>query len=200
MPKQSVSSSRTIPKWILLAAGVVGVVLLVIAIGGTAYALHIEENDGFCASCHTEPEVTFFNQSTTQPAVTLASMHAQVPGHETRCIDCHSGGGTFGRVDGLMQGQVDLFAYWSGHYKTPAVTTNPLGDDSCLKCHRDISQRRDFNNHFHNLLPRWQQLDANAAKCVTCHVAHNTNNDAEGFLNVKTVRAVCNDCHRKVGE
>ncbi len=185
------------PLWVGIV--IVGVVLFVTAIGGTAYALHIEENDGFCASCHTEPETTFVQQSQTQPPGTLAAFHAQTERFTARCIDCHSGGGTFGRVDGLMQGQADLLAYWSGHYRDPAVTTAPLQDDSCLKCHQDIFARRDFNNHFHALLPRWQQGDPNAKGCVDCHTAHTTTADAQAFLTRNTVTAVCNDCHGKLG-
>lgn len=199
MSKLPRKQTRVIPKWLILAGMVAVAVVMILAVSGTTYALHLEENDGFCASCHTEPETAFFNQSQTQPAASLAAFHAQVPNHATRCIDCHSGGGTFGRVDGLMQGQADLLAYYSGHYKTPAVTTNPMGDDSCLKCHGDISQRRDFQNHFHRFLSQWQAIDPNAARCTTCHAAHSTTADAQTYLTVSTVQAVCNDCHRKAG-
>jgi predicted CXXCH cytochrome family protein len=200
MPKRPVKSKRVIPKWLALTVGVVAAVLLIGAIGGTAYALHLEENDGFCASCHTEPETTYFNQALTKPPVSLAAFHAQSSKQTVRCIDCHSGGGALGRVDGLMQGQTDLLAYWSGHYHSPAVTTNPLGDDSCLKCHADVVLRGGFDNHFHSFLARWQQVDPNAGKCISCHTAHTTDSDTQTFLKVQTVRAVCDDCHRNVSE
>lgn len=199
MSKPLKQQKRAIPKWLLVSGMVIAAVVLILAISGTTYALHLEENDGFCASCHTEPETTFFKQSQSSPGATLAAFHAQVPNHETRCIDCHSGGGTFGRAAGLMQGQTDLLAYYSGHYRAPAVTTNPLSDDSCLKCHGDIARRGDFQNHFHRFLSQWQSIDPNAARCTTCHAAHSTTADAQTYLTVSTVQAVCNGCHRKAG-
>lgn len=199
MSKLNKKQKRVFPRWLIVSGMVGAVVALITMIGGTAYALHLEENDGFCASCHTEPETTFFQQSQTKPAVTLASFHAQTERFTARCIDCHSGGGTFGRATGLLQGQADLIAYWSGHYRNPAVTTSSLKDDSCLKCHEDIGARRGFDNHFHQFLARWQQLDPNAKGCVDCHTAHTTTADVQAFLNRDTVTAVCNDCHRTLG-
>lgn len=186
-------------RWMLPFVIGVPILLFLLAGGGVAYALHLEENDGFCASCHTEPEVTYVRQASAAQPATLASFHAQVQVQSVLCIECHSGGGVFGRAQGLTQGMQDLLAYASNHYQAPAVTTSPLGDDSCLKCHADVVQRADFNNHFHRFLSQWQALDPQAAKCITCHTAHTTNADAETFLQTQTVRAVCEDCHRKAG-
>lgn len=187
------------PKWVLAALIAIAVGLFLLAGGGVAYALHMEEDDSFCASCHTEPEAKYFDQSKAAPAVSLAAFHAQTGKDPVRCIDCHSGGGTLGRAEGIMQGQEDLLAYWSGHYRSPAVTTNKLSDDSCLKCHADIPQRASFQNHFHRFLSQWQAIDPNAKGCVDCHAAHTTNADFESFMQQRTVRAVCDDCHAKVG-
>src|SRR5438105_569591 len=103
MPKPPKKQKRVIPKWLIPITVLGAVVALVVMVGGTAYALHIEENDGFCASCHTEPETTYFQQSQTKPPVTLAAFHAQTAKMTARCIDCHSGGGAFGRATGLLQ-------------------------------------------------------------------------------------------------
>lgn len=199
MPKPPKKKKRVIPKWLIVSGAVIAVVALITMIGGTAYALHIEENDGFCASCHTQPETTYFNQSTAAPPSSLAAFHAQIPRASVRCIDCHSGGGALGRATGLMQGQADLVAYLSGHYHDPAVTLSKLGDDSCLKCHDQISQPRGINNHFHQFLARWQQIDPNAKGCIDCHTAHSTTADVQAFLTRDTVTAVCDDCHRSLG-
>jgi hypothetical protein len=95
--------------------------------------------------------------------------------------------------------------YWSGSYARPAVTTNPLGDDSCTKCHDDVFARRrsgsrSMNGHYHAFLPRWQAIDANAAHCTTCHPAHPEGAPANQYMSLDRVRQTCEDCHRVLGE
>jgi nitrate/TMAO reductase-like tetraheme cytochrome c subunit len=58
-------------------------------------------HDQFCASCHTQPESIFFQRSTGALAVDLASFHTT---QKTRCIDCHSGPGLFGRMQAELLG------------------------------------------------------------------------------------------------
>ncbi len=72
-----------------------GVLILLAAGGGVALGLNLENNDAFCASCHTEPESRYFQQSQDTSAPTLASFHTQ---KDVRCIDCHSGSGPLGRL------------------------------------------------------------------------------------------------------
>ncbi|MEJ2563466.1 MAG: hypothetical protein P8Z42_12365, partial [Anaerolineales bacterium] len=67
----------------------------VLAASGFAFAASKESHDPFCASCHTQPESTFFERSLDVEAVDLASFHTQ---ETTRCIDCHSGPGVLGRM------------------------------------------------------------------------------------------------------
>ena len=43
---------------------------------GLAYAAHIENNDAFCASCHTQPESQYY-QRALAPPVDLASAHSE---------------------------------------------------------------------------------------------------------------------------
>lgn len=180
--------------WAAIAALAIG---LLAATGGTVYALRLEENDAFCASCHTEPETRYYNQSAAPGAATLAAFHAH---KDVRCIDCHSAGGTFGRADGLMQGAHDLLTFYSGRYHSPAITTSPLGDDSCLKCHADVTTRRSFNNHFHFFLARWQSTDANAASCIDCHGGHPETSASVRFMQPSRVNQVCQDCHQALSE
>lgn len=195
-PKPGLLQTR---RWLLVPFIVLPILLFLAAGGGVAYALHLEENDGFCASCHTEPEVTYVQLASAQPDSTLAAFHAQSKRQRVLCIECHSGGGAFGRAQGLTQGAQDLVAYVTNHYRAPAVMTNSLGDDSCLKCHADVPERGDFNNHFHRFLSQWQAIDPQAAHCISCHTAHTTNADAQAFLQTQIVSAVCNDCHQRVG-
>lgn len=190
---------RSLKGWTRVAATaalIVAVVGIIGAAGGTAYAISLENQDGFCASCHTQPETTYYEQSQAQASASLAAFHAQ---KGVRCIDCHSGGGIFGRVDGLTQGARDALVYYGGHYQNPAITTSPLGDGSCTKCHEDSMSRRDFNNHFHVFLARWQGVDANAAHCVDCHSSHPAGTSTQQYLNATAVRAVCQQCHTALG-
>ncbi len=186
---------RALQGWTRLAvfAGMIGLLVLIVAgSAGTAYALQLENNDVFCASCHTQPESRYYQQSLDQQAVSLAAFHAQ---KQVRCIDCHSGGGLFGRADGLAQGTQDLLSYYSGTYHNPAITTSKLTDGSCTKCHADVVTTGDFQNHFHLLLARWQSVDPNAARCVDCHSAHPSGNPGQQYLVVAQVQAQCEACH-----
>lgn len=175
---------------------VIGAALL--SISGISLALALENQDSLCASCHTEPESKYYLQSTQANATTLAAYHAQ---KQTTCIDCHSGGGTFGRTVGLRQGAHDLMMYLSGNYHRPAITTNSLGDDSCTKCHdrtlttNRIGASRAMNSHYHTYLPQWQAVDPQAAKCATCHTAHVPNLASLMFMSQGKVSKLCDDCH-----
>ncbi len=182
---------------IALGIGILAVALGVLAIGGTGLALVLENQDAFCAACHTQPEQAFYEQSRQPSAATLAALHTQ---KQTACIDCHSGSGTLGRAVGLSQGAHDLFAYLSGTYNKPAVTTNPLGDDTCLNCHGDVVKERpgaalELNGHYHVFLTRWQSVDPNAAHCTTCHTAHSKGLESLQFMAQGQVARVCDDCH-----
>jgi predicted CXXCH cytochrome family protein len=176
---------------------IVGVLALVAISGTTAYALNLEDHDAFCASCHTQPESQYYQQSLEKTPTTLAAFHTQ---KGVRCIDCHSGAGPFGRAVGLWQGTQDLAAYYSGHYHSPAITQNKLGDGSCTKCHADVFARQDFDNHFHVFLSRWQSVDPKAAYCVDCHTAHPTADATQAYLQTAPVEQICQDCHAVLAE
>ena len=186
----------------LFLLGCVGVVGgAVLTIGGVGVSLALENQDVFCASCHTEPEVTYYQQSAQSNPGTLAAFHSH---EQTACIDCHSGSGILGRSEGLAQGAQDLMAFLSRTYHNPAVTLNPLSDGSCLKCHQNISQSRPSgsratNGHYHLFLPRWQAVDPQAARCITCHTAHTHGLDGLQFMRQGVAARVCDDCHTALG-
>ena len=183
---------------IRLIAGAVIAGLILFGLVVPMTAMQFEHHNVFCASCHTEGEQTFYDRSTAQTPTDLASIHNIKA--QARCIDCHTGPGIVGRYRGLMAGATDLISYFSGHYPQPASLEEPYPDANCLKCHVDVTQKQDFNNHFHVFLPRWQAIDKNAATCVSCHLSHDTSGDVKiGFLNEKTTVAVCQNCHSVAG-
>ena len=170
---------------------------LLVAGGVSAGAMQFENRDSFCASCHTEPESVYVQRESASAPTDLASFHAT---KNTRCIDCHSGKGYPGRAAALLLGARDLVAFVSKHYAQPAPLTQPISDIHCLKCHSDLTSKRDFNNHFHVFLAQWQAQDPNAAGCVDCHESHITTGDATiAFLNQGDTRQVCNSCHAFAG-
>lgn len=191
-------SSGLTNRKIQIFAGVVIAGLVVFGLAIPLTAMQFENHNSFCASCHTEGEQTFFDRSVAATAVDLASVH-DIKG-QARCIDCHTGPGIVGRYGGLMAGATDLISFFSGHYPQPAALEEPYPDANCLKCHASLTQKQDFNNHFHVFLSKWQAIDKNAATCVSCHLSHDTKGDVTiGFLNKETTVAVCQKCHSAVG-
>jgi hypothetical protein len=161
----------------------------------------VEEHDLFCASCHSEPEVTYVNRAQAAGAVDLASAHAMLAHSEaqaapTRCIDCHSGPGAGGRLESMGLGVRDALRWVSGTAAQPAVQTVPIADANCLKCHADTSASTDFDNHAHHYLAKWQAMDAKAGACVSCHSSHTADGNAGiGFLQQQRTQAQCDLCH-----
>ena len=179
------------PMWAALAG------VLFVGLGGYFTTAHIEENDGFCASCHSQPESTFF-QRTQAPAVDLASKHQAA--WATRCIDCHSGPGVTGRLSGMALGAHDLAAFITHTDHQPAVQTVPVTDATCLKCHAETPTTTNFQRHFHAYLAKWQAIDPKAATCVSCHGGHATDGDpSHAFVQQDRIMQVCHSCHQTSG-
>ena len=127
-----------------------------------------------------------------------------------RCIDCHSGYGTGGRVLALYQGAEDLAKFMLGDYHDPAITTNPLGDDVCKKCHVQPSRDNPIDPssneaiiistaHYHwvELTDAWLAEEPNPdGVCGVCHISHSDNIGAmRGFSPIPSVGDTCDACH-----
>jgi predicted CXXCH cytochrome family protein len=197
---------------LMLLGGIlaIGVILVV---NGFTFAASQETHDSFCASCHTQPESTFFQRSTGTQPVDLASYHTV---QQTRCIDCHSGQGILGRAQAEMLGARNAFAWYTHTAVQPAKLTFPISDADCLKCHQDVIQqgytpktqmtipgafggreREGRNNHWHVFLARWQAASSTAGTCTSCHTGHSTGGNAQnGFMIDQTVRTQCDACHQ----
>jgi predicted CXXCH cytochrome family protein len=193
MPASKPQLKKQRRKWPLILVVAIPVALVLLGAGTGAVAMQFENHDDFCASCHSEPENTYVQRESAAPT-DLASFHKT---KDVRCIDCHSGPGLVpGRVNSLLLGARDLLAWTTGRATQPAVHTRPIEDANCLKCHAEVTAQRDFNNHFHVLLSRWQAQDKNAATCVSCHQAHHTDGEEQlKFLNRVTTVNVCQSCH-----
>jgi predicted CXXCH cytochrome family protein len=185
---------------------IVGAVVLM-GLGSALAATKAEERDSNCASCHSEPETTYVQraQNPHAHAVDLASAHAHVANNVTadtnaiRCIDCHSGPGFMGRAKALTLGARDAFRWFTNTATQPALTTVPIADENCIKCHTDTPTDTRFDKHFHGLLAQWQAQDVRAGRCVACHTAHTTDgNAAIGFLQQQRTQQVCDQCHKKL--
>jgi predicted CXXCH cytochrome family protein len=195
--RKPVKKRRTLPfHWTAIA--IPAAVVLFLTIVSFSFAASMEENNAFCASCHTQPETTYYASFQAAGAPTdLAAFHNT---KQTKCIDCHSGEGTGGRIDAILQGAHNAVAFYTRTARQPGTLTSPFGDGNCLKCHRSITDSNDFNNHFHNLLPRWQAADPNAAGCVSCHTSHPSGRDPKlAFLDQTQTDRVCQRCHNSQG-
>ncbi len=196
---------------IILILGVLVGLGVLLAAAGFAFAATQEQSDAFCASCHTQPESTFFARSTAAQPVDMASFHT---GKQIHCIDCHSGDGVVARVQAEILGARNAALWYTGAATQPAKLTAPIGDGNCLKCHAAVTQRgytpkeqlfntsRDDreagNGHWHQFLLRWQVTDpTNAGTCVSCHNGHIPDSNAQsGFMDVTAVNAECDSCHQ----
>jgi predicted CXXCH cytochrome family protein len=210
------SPREKISRFTSVLAGIVALGIL-LAAGGFTFAATQETHDPFCASCHTQPESTFFQRSTDAQAVDLASYHTL---QKTRCIDCHSGQGILGRMQAELLGARNAAAWYTHTAVQPAKLTIPIQDANCLKCHQDVTQegytpklsvtiagegRRGEGeagpNHWHQILARWQSAAPNAGTCTSCHPGHSTDGTAQtGFQNIQTTRTVCEACHQTLRE
>jgi nitrate/TMAO reductase-like tetraheme cytochrome c subunit len=195
---------------VVIGAAILAVLL---AAGGFAFATTQESHDSFCASCHTQPETTFLQNSTAAQRTDLASFHTT---HNTLCINCHSGQGIVGRMTAELIGARNAFKWYSGTAVQPAVLTFPIGDQNCLKCHQNVtasgfspqeqitipgsaagSRGEGRQNHWHAFLTRWQTASPTAGTCVSCHSGHAAGITAQtGFMDAQKVQATCNACHQ----
>jgi hypothetical protein len=188
--------------FIPLIAGVFALGIIVAA-AGFAYAANMESKDAFCSSCHTQPETTFFERSTAESRVDLASYHQT---KQTHCIDCHSGSGVVGRVQAELTGAHNAFAFYTGTAIQPGKLAGAYPDENCLKCHQKVTARTQAmeeggEQHWHAFLTNWQAQDPNAATCVSCHPGHSTDVAANNnYQNIPETRAVCNACHQALRE
>jgi len=177
-----------------LASLALGLLVLALA-GGVAYATRLEQNDAFCASCHTQPEAMFYERSLRayEEPVDLASAHRP---DEVRCIDCHGGEGLVRRAQVLALAAKDALKFYSGRYQQPAMMAIILPGTACYKCHREAVDAPGFENHLHNLL---YDPEAPSLPCVRCHLSHEPADELALFVVEDVALEACEFCHLGMG-
>lgn len=176
-----------------------GMVVFALAVGVYTTGVQLEDNDAFCASCHVEPESAYYQDSLEAEAPTLAGFHAST---ETRCVDCHSRQWIPGRLWAQWGGLQNLLAYQSGRYRNPSVTTRPVGDGGCTKCHSNLTWVSERPGHYHSpwLRWRWRTAGGPANTCEACHPSHAAIAPAANqFMSVTHIEEQCNACHDSTG-
>ncbi len=194
----------------LAAPAVAALILLGLAAGGAFTLSRLEEHDTFCISCHTAPEMTYFERAQAASAgqalySDLSSAHyGRAPSTSElmaiRCIDCHRGdGGPVHRAVTLTLGARDAWIWISGQ-SNPTIEKTELVvplllTAACVECHADALLVMGFNNHFHNRLPQ-------AARARMAGGELRPPEDASGFTGVDALiepietGVQCVDCHR----
>jgi nitrate/TMAO reductase-like tetraheme cytochrome c subunit len=192
-------------RWPLLLIGL-GVGMLLLASASFAGATMLEENNAFCASCHTAPEETYYNRVTKvlgdpgAAALDLASMHfhqTQAKNQSFACISCHRGDASLSqRIQTLALGASDILIFVSGKadltLEKTKITQPILPNSACISCHTDtLLTVRGTATHYHNMLPQTAALLAVGQQWIT-------SGNQGRFRRMQTVSNVsifCTDCH-----
>jgi predicted CXXCH cytochrome family protein len=189
----------------------IGALLTLTGLGSIGFvaASVLEEHDSFCVSCHTAPEVTYFNRAylaldyPDEPVYDLSTAHyvrAQRRDISFRCIDCHRGDASVGhRVATVALGAKDVLIWLTGRddptIEKAASSAAWLPDAACTACHTDtLLLVRGLDNHFHTSLPQAADARRNGGKLT---VSPAFTGDAQAFLESAQVDIplLCTDCH-----
>jgi nitrate/TMAO reductase-like tetraheme cytochrome c subunit len=166
---------------------------------GVAMVSYKEQDNDFCASCHTQPETDyvarFKNAVAQNNARDLAALHHRKK--EIRCIDCHVGEGWVGRAQVLAIAAWDALKHYAGIARQPAVIVVPVQNEACAKCHAATLTRRGFDNHEHNKL---SDRDAPFIRCADCHVTHRQGDERNVFQFREAIFRQCEYCHVEMGK
>jgi predicted CXXCH cytochrome family protein len=191
-----------------LVFGVIFLALVAASVYAVIRVSKEQQNDSFCTGCHTAPEQTYVDRSTTARAgalaADLASYHYQQisgQGGTLRCIDCHQGNGSLGhRIDAMALSARNALVWLAGRndQKTEKLyaTIPHLANDGCLQCHQKTLLLAGMANHYHNMLPAAFTLWRNGGSLI----APQGTKDVQAVIAAGLVRydtsVQCSDCHR----
>lgn len=201
-------------QFLIIAACIATAFAIVALAMGVASVTEAEKEDSFCASCHTEPEVTYVNrfaEALHLGPTDLASYHHAraksllVPLQPTmRCVDCHQGEGLLGRGIVLSIAAYDALKHLTGTAQQPAKIVFNIQNEACLKCHMQETHKfadkpeKPFiiDNHYHY---KYFQPNTPTLQCVACHPAHLRASSLNGFQIRRITIPVCEACHQFQG-
>jgi len=204
--QQTKSSNVEVTSPALCTVKIIGVAIVALAgvgILGFLGGMALEENDGFCASCHTVPETTYVDRAnaatlnTGAPVADLASSHfhlAVTKGNTTNCISCHRGSASLpDRSQAFLLGAKDTLTFVSGKadptIEKTAIMQLALVNTACIGCHEQtLLTVRGNATHFHNWLPATQQLIAQGKQLITTFGRGRMRSGISTQL-------TCTDCH-----
>ncbi|HLC19097.1 MAG TPA: cytochrome c3 family protein [Thermodesulfobacteriota bacterium] len=152
-------------------------------------AREIEKHDGFCGSCHVSDHELKYSQSVEDTPETLSAYHGT--DEDVRCIDCHGYDSFFGRVETMWLAVTSLFRYITGNFHDPSITTEPIRDLNCVKCHSPARPHQGGVDDFHGRLDHVELSTA----CVDCHKGHLAGLAEFSFLVRAEVLGQCRECH-----
>jgi len=194
----------------LAAPAAAALILLAIGVGTGLRVSRLEEHDSFCTSCHTVPEVTYFERAQAAlggqtPYADLSSAHygrAPSSGEQMaiRCIDCHRGSGSLAhRAVTLSLGARDALIWVTGQ-SDPTIEKSELIvpfllTAACVECHLDVLLVAGFNNHFHNKLPEAYALWRGGATLRRPPEVPDLPDEAMA-VDPSPTEVLCVDCHR----
>jgi hypothetical protein len=189
--------SRLSARW--FGIGLLGIVLAIL--GGVGYVSYREQDDAFCASCHTQPESEYYQRyvqaTQTNNATDLAALHHRKK--DTRCIDCHVGEGILGRATVVSLAAWDAFKYYTGIAQQPAHLVYPVQNEACVKCHLADMTKPGFENHMHNKF--FDGKDPTPfIRCSDCHPTHRLGDEARAFQFRDVILPKCEYCHVQMGK
>ncbi len=181
-------------RWLpLLLVGVLGG--SVVAFGGSMVVTdYLEQRNTFCISCHLHEQkfADFHPVAGTQ--VTLAAAHNLPNDKNVKCIDCHIGATMTDKLIVKYLAARDTVTYLFGTFEEPQHLRFALGSRTCLKCHTSGGQNTAQDNAFHNA-PHHTKMPP---LCYDCHTVHPPSSVETRFLRERTVRPLCDQCHKEM--
>ncbi len=189
-----------------------------LALGSLSFAVAtaLEEHDPFCISCHTAPEITYYNRAyyaldhPDEPIPDLATLHyhaAQAAdGAAFKCIDCHRGDGSLPhRLTTVALGAYDAIIYLLGQddptIEKQGTKTGWLANASCAACHSETLLKLDgINNHFHTYLPQAREAFSGSRSLTIGaglqQALSESGDQPPTDLETINVQLLCSDCHQ----
>jgi len=154
--------------------------IIVVSIS-TGVTHFIESNDKFCASCHTQPETTYYQRSIEKTSSDLATYHAK---KNIDCIDCHSKPWFTGRIISQFQAFNNYLVHRAGEGKKFNKSRSLTGNENCTKCHSNSMWSTERSGHHHSpvMQQKWQAKGGPLQTCESCHNSHGKTRRLPGKL------------------